>query len=201
MGNNARNHFRLHVSRPCAGKTCVGGVVGLNRETGQIVSCRAEGAVQGEDCTGGVCGRNLGVMLSCVQPRQRQYGGADATHSLEDLDYSAIVDTERSKIEQDEELALKSRTDTGGVVGRSSGVVQGCSNEGEIGYPHVGYNVGGIARRQTGFILDCSNTGDIYGRKDVWRRGGAGGAQPQLNCRRRFHAAAPHRAGHPKRAD
>ena len=179
VGNNAGTILDCTFQGLVQGKSCVGGVVGLNRETGQIVSCRAEGAVQGEDCTGGVCGRNLGVMLSCVNRASVNTAAPDATHSLEDLDYSAIVDTERSKIEQDEELALKSRTDTGGVVGRSSGVVQGCSNEGEIGYPHVGYNVGGIAGRQTGFILDCSNTGDIYGRKDVG--GVVGQAEPNLS--------------------
>ncbi len=62
---------------------------------------------------------------------------------------------------------LSAYTDTGGITGLPSGLLQGCQNTGEIGYPHVGYNVGGIAGRQSGYLHDCENRGAVYGRKDV----------------------------------
>lgn len=36
-----------------------------------------------------------------------------------------------------------------------------------MGYPHTGYNVGGIAGRQSGRVLGCTNAGEVTARKDV----------------------------------
>lgn len=36
-----------------------------------------------------------------------------------------------------------------------------------MGYPHVGYNVGGIVGRTSGYLSGCTNKGKINGRKDV----------------------------------
>ena len=52
-------------------------------------------------------------------------------------------------------------------MGYSSGLVQSCDNTGPVGYAHVGYNVGGVAGRQTGYLAGCSNSGTVLGRKDV----------------------------------
>lgn len=54
-----------------------------------------------------------------------------------------------------------------GVLIYTSGIVQHCHNDGQIGYPHVGYNVGGIAGRSSGYLEHCTNSGTIQGRKDV----------------------------------
>ncbi len=45
--------------------------------------------------------------------------------------------------------------------------LQSCKNTGPVGYEHVGYNVGGIAGRQSGYLNGCTNQGVILGRKDV----------------------------------
>lgn len=36
-------------------------------------------------------------------------------------------------------------TDIGGIAGFSNGIIQSCTNEGDVGYEHMGYNVGGLA--------------------------------------------------------
>ena len=69
--------------------------------------------------------------------------------------------------EDDEANSDVTVSDTGGIVGLSIGIVSRSINNGEIGYEHVGYNVGGIAGRQSGYLVGCSNNGKIKGRKDV----------------------------------
>ena len=59
------------------------------------------------------------------------------------------------------------RNDAGGIAGRSSGTVADCTNKGEIGYAHIGYNVGGVIGRQSGTVINCKNMGHVMGRKDV----------------------------------
>ena len=112
---------------------------------------------QGEHYTGGVAGQNLGSIIRCTNESSVNTDGAEIAPTLDDIDVSHINNTEN----------LSVYTDTGGITGFSSGLLQGCQNTGEIGYPHVGYNVGGIAGRQSGYLHDCENRGSVYGRKDV----------------------------------
>lgn len=171
------------VLRNCAfygsvlGKSEVGGIAGRNQAAGQIVECRAFGSVGGENATGGVAGRNFGLLLSCVNQAgvnltQAESGpdllGEDAGTALEEL---ASADDEAYHL-------LSGCTDTGGIVGRSGGIVQSCVNNGGVGYPHVGYNTGGIAGRQDGYLAGCVNNGAVHGRKDVG--GVVGQAEPWL---------------------
>ena len=67
-------------------------------------------------------------------------------------------------------------TDTGGIAGRSSGMILTSVNTGTVGYEHIGYNVGGIVGRTDGLVSGCVNQGHILGRKDVG--GIAGQAEP-----------------------
>ena len=94
---------------------------------------------------------------------------------LSDLDLTALQDGAAGEGADD---LLNSHTDTGGITGYSSGVIQSCTNVGTVGYPHVGYNVGGIAGRQTGYLAGCVNSGVVHGRKDVG--GIAGQAEPYV---------------------
>lgn len=57
--------------------------------------------------------------------------------------------------------------DAGGIAGLSIGVIQFCENKGQVGYEHVGYNIGGIVGRQSGYVHGCTNSGIVKGRKDV----------------------------------
>lgn len=158
------------------GGEAVGGIAGRNGETGEIAGCTTSGTVQGLDATGGIAGRNFGLLLKCENTAGVNTVQHDASLDLEDISggLSQLSGNQR----EDTDALLNSHTDTGGVAGYSSGIIQSCVNNGSVGYPHVGYNVGGIAGRQTGYLADCVNNGNILGRKDVG--GIAGQAEPYL---------------------
>lgn len=164
------------------GDTAVGGVVGLNEATGQVNGCSMVGTVVGENATGGVAGKNEGVLLKCrssASVNTTEKPSALPLDVLSDLaPADALSSLGASGPEAGSDNILNNHTDTGGIVGYSSGVVQSCVNVGSVGYPHVGYNVGGIAGRQTGYLSGCVNSGTVHGRKDVG--GIAGQAEPYV---------------------
>ena len=162
-----------------SGKAAVGGIAGRNQETGQIADCAVSGVIQGESGTGGIVGRNLGVLLKCsssagINTSER----GDSAPSVEDLTDLDLESTLTGEDSGEAESLLDTHTDTGGVAGYSSGVIQSCGNTGTVGYPHVGYNIGGIVGRQTGYLAGCVNSGSVLGRKDVG--GIVGQAEPDL---------------------
>ena len=188
-------------SGPVSGKAAVGGIAGRNQETGQIADCAVSGVIQGESGTGGIVGRNLGVLLMCsssasVNTSER----GDSAPSVEDLTDLDLESTLTGEDSGEAESLLDTHTDTGGVAGYSSGVIQSCSNTGTVGYPHVGYNIGGIVGRQTGYLAGCVNSGSVLGRKDV---GGivAGGAGPDADPRQRYIGTAADGTGYTGRTD
>ena len=148
------------------GEGQVGGVVGMNRETGQVSGCTAEGQVAGSTATGGIAGQNEGSLLKCSNSAEVNTSSPDASAPPENLD-DALEQIGSSEDAAGGESLLPGHTDTGGVVGLSRGVVQSCVNNGTVGYPHVGYNVGGVAGRQSGYLDRCVNNAAVYGRKDV----------------------------------
>ena len=121
-----------------------------------------------------------GCTAQVQQQRQREYQrrGGSSVPSVEDLADLDLESTLTGTDSDEAESLLDSCTDTGGIAGYSSGVIQSCTNSGTVGYPHVGYNVGGIAGRQTGYLAGCVNKGSVLGRKDVG--GIVGQAEPDL---------------------
>ena len=140
-----------------SGKNNVGGIVGINEGTGELTACAAAGTITGEHYTGGVAGQNLGALVSCANRAQINTHEEEVSVSLDELNWEKVNSTEN----------VRAHTDSGGITGFSSGIVQSCTNYGTIGYPHTGYNVGGIVGRQSGFLDGCVNEGTVYGRKDV----------------------------------
>lgn len=166
VGSNAGAVRNCNFQGTVEGSSAVGGIAGLNRETGEIARTITAGAVSGEEFTGGTAGRNLGALLQCEN-------GASVNTATPDEDAAVDMDSltlslEETPGEGDADGGfLKSHSDTGGIAGYSSGAVYGCLNTGTVGYPHVGYNVGGVAGRQSGHLDRCVNQGTVYGRKDV----------------------------------
>lgn len=176
VGNNAGAVRNCGFHGTVEGIGAVGGVAGLNQETGEIAGAVASGTVTGEEFTGGVAGRNRGTLLRCENAASVNTATPDETAGV---DMEALtLSLEDAPAEEDEGGFLKSHSDTGGVVGYSSGIVYSCLNTGPVGYPHVGYNVGGVAGRQSGHLSGCTNRGQIYGRKDVG--GIVGQAEPDV---------------------
>lgn len=145
------------------GKTHTGGIVGINGTLATLQNCRVSGTVLGETMTGGICGYNQGSIIKCKNDACVNNVSVDPAISLEDLNLDISMDL--SKMNSMNLLGVAA--DTGGIAGYSTGVLEGCSNTGTIGYAHIGYNLGGIAGRSYGFVTDCENLGAVYGRKDV----------------------------------
>lgn len=146
-----------------SGSVNTGGIAGQNAQTGSIQNCRAAGSVAGSRSTGGIAGSNLGLIANCVNTSYVNTASSDTTFSVQDISVDVSFDLSRLSTQETAVAAA----DTGGIAGYSSGILRSCSNEGVVGYPHVGYNVGGVAGRSCGYVASCSNRGEVYGRKDV----------------------------------
>ncbi len=150
------------------GKEQCGGIAGVNEETGLIGKCAVSGRVQAEHFAGGIVGENHGSVRSCENNSAVNTKATESSIDLEDINIESITSTE----------SISNVTDAGGIAGSSSGTIQSCVNRGEIGYPHIGYNIGGIAGRQNGYVSGCENYGKVLGRKDTG--GIVGQAEPHF---------------------
>ena len=157
------------------GESAVGGIVGVNGETGSIIECSVSGTIIGKSAAGGIAGRSEGALLKCTNSAGINLTSPDNSENTIEFDPESYINPD----DGDEPDLLNSYTDSGGIVGYTSGIVQSCDNTGNVGYPHVGYNIGGIAGRQSGYLAGCTNSGTINGRKDVG--GIVGQSEPYLS--------------------
>ncbi len=149
------------VSGSVTGAEEIGGIAGINEETGEIRLCQSAAVITGDHYTGGICGVNKGILNNCTNTGNINTHSVEVTYSLEDITAEGLED-----INSAENVAV--HTDTGGIAGYSEGKIYYCSNSGTIGYQHVGYNTGGIVGRlHQGYLQNCTNTGHVLGRKDV----------------------------------
>lgn len=149
------------------GESSIGGIVGNNTTSGTVINCSSSGFIYGKSATGGVAGYNSGLLLKCKNSAGINLTNADSSISFSDID-TGLLDSYLYSDGSGEELdILDNCSDSGGIVGYSCGIVQSCTNSSDVGYPHVGYNMGGVAGRQSGYLAGCSNTGTVNGRKDV----------------------------------
>ena len=163
VGENYGQVTNCSFTGTVSGQTNTGGIAGLNGYTGIVQNCRTGGSISGEQMTGGLVGFNQGTIIKGKNDASVNDRSVDTALSLDDLDLNISGDVTRlSSID-----LLQVASDTGGVAGYSTGIISDCSNEGAVGYPHIGYNVGGIAGRSCGYISDCINEGMVNGRKDV----------------------------------
>ena len=144
------------------GKNDVGGIAGINRVSGSIANCKVNGEIIGENRTGGVAGTNEGIISSCENSSKVNTIGVTPTVSLDEINISLTLDITKLP-----SLNNSTMSDTGGISGYTTGIIIGCTNLGQVGYPHIGYNVGGIAGRSQGHLANNLNVAEIYGRKDV----------------------------------
>lgn len=138
-------------------KNYVGGISAVNELTGEIISCTSAGKIYGEHYTGGVCGENLGQIISSVNNANVNNKPLNIKMNIHDVNLNNLVSFENSP----------EVTDIGGICGYSSGVIENCKNNSQVGYLHVGYNIGGIVGCQICYVNNCVNNGQVFGRKDV----------------------------------
>lgn len=142
------------------GLNMVGGIAGENY--GRIEGCAVSGSVSGKRYTGGIAGYSTGYIGECENSARINTSITEGGLELSQINLADIVNPELTNAEDTDVVS-----DSGGIVGYSSGVISACRNDGAVGYPHYGYNVGGIAGRQAGYVNQCENYGQILGRKDV----------------------------------
>ena len=143
------------------GSSNVGGIAGVNKLSGSISDCLVAGEIIGDSAVGGIAGRNEGLISSSTSSAKVNNISVSSSLSLDDINISLTIDITKLP-------ALGGNvSDIGGITGYSTGIVIGCTNNGRIGYPHIGYNIGGIAGRSSGHISSCVNNAEVYGRKDV----------------------------------
>ncbi len=182
VGENAGTLESCSFSGGVHGENVIGGLVGHNTESGVILSCTVYGSVSGENTTGGIVGKNSGCIRDCINYAAvntvYEEKKNDLTSMGVETDTGALLESYKAEKEESAEESALGHTDTGGIAGYSSGILQGCVNHAAIGYAHIGYNVGGIVGRQTGYLLGCRNDGSVRGRKDVG--GIVGQAEPYI---------------------
>lgn len=132
-------------------------LVGINEVSGIIEDSTVDGMVSGNHRIGGLVGTNKGGITGCTNNALVNTNAKDNKIDIQSLTLEEILSTENAA----------SVTDIGGITGSNEGVILYSSNNGNVGYQHVGYNIGGIAGSQTGFIMSCENHGRLNGRKDV----------------------------------
>lgn len=140
-----------------SGGDIVGGLVGNNTLTGIVQNCDMEGEVQGDHFVGGLVGENHGVIRYCDTKAAVNITPQQNSVEISDITLDTITGAE----------AANTVTDIGGVTGYNHGVVRECTNRGDIGYKHMGYNIGGIVGSQMGYVVDCMNYGKVEGRKEI----------------------------------
>ncbi len=139
----------------------VGGIAGVNEESGEIRRCESGANVIGNHSAGGIVGSNHGILNNCSNSGSINTYSTEVTYELDDITMDNL-----EQINSTSNVAA--HTDTGGIAGISDGKIYYCSNSGAIGYQHVGYNTGGIVGRlHQGYLQNCTNTGYVQGRKDV----------------------------------
>lgn len=163
-GIAGENYGRLEncdFSGEVAGQMNTGGIAGSN--FGTIHSCATQGSVTGDNRTGGIAGYHSGEITACKNAMAVNTESVDPKLDPTKIEFGFNLDFSKASNLDVSDAA----SDTGGIAGYSSGSIAGCENSGDIGYPHIGYNLGGIAGRSCGFVENCENKGGIFGRKDV----------------------------------
>ena len=172
-GVNSGTITGCNVTGVVEGKTATGGVCGVNTSGGVIENTDNSCNVIGYYYTGGIAGKNYGLIEDCINN-----GNVNDTFEWVTTDDAMNADF-LDELTGKSETMIQSGIDTGGVAGYSMGSIVKCTNKATVGYAHSGYNVGGIAGRQCGLIDSSENRGNVYGKKDVG--GITGQMEPYIN--------------------
>lgn len=174
VGVNAGSVENCRFSGRISGRSECGGIAGINEADGNLLDCINEGEIFAYYYTGGICGKNFGLVYGC-----KNIGNLNNSTEWVEEDDAMSGEFLTSFTESDApESRVRTGVDTGGIAGYSRGALINCSNEGVVGYEHTGYNIGGIVGRQSGSITGCINRGTVLGRKDIG--GIAGQMEPYI---------------------
>ena len=141
-----------------SGSTMVGGMVGANSDSGQIIRCSAKGDVTpgffwpGGIIFGGLVGWNDGVIEDCSATSESSVMAQEAAGGLVGLNSGVIENCFA-------EGSVQAWLAAGGLVGWNTGEIEGCEALGNVlGEESVGGLVGWV---QEGAITASSASGDV----------------------------------------
>lgn len=178
VGENYGTIEQCTFSGIVIGSSSVGGISGYNG--GTISDSQSFGAIRGTTYVGGIAGHNEGTLTRCGN--QAAVNTTVSEEELQEMDLEEFENTIYSMLKQEDVTENSVVTDAGGIAGWSTGEILNCTNNGGVGYPHIGYNVGGIVGRQNGYLSGNINRGKIQGRKDVG--GIVGQMSPEITLNR-----------------
>ena len=104
-GENHGTVEQVTVTGDVTGDEDVGALVGVNGSSGVVRSCTNRASVTGNTNSGGIAGRNEGMIQSCTNLGEVNTGGNDAA------------------------------TNSGGIAGRNTGTVADCTNHAAVATP------------------------------------------------------------------
>ncbi len=154
----------------------LGGIAGINEETGVIEDCVNQAELTGNRRIGGIAGENAGTIQNCGNEGEINTASEGLDEDSESRTTLALTPETIEAMEAP--LIIEKVYDVGGIAGLSTGTIRQSRNTAGIGYERTGYNIGGIAGRQSGVLVLCENEGQVIGRKDVG--GIAGQLEPWL---------------------
>ena len=153
FGVNAGTIENLAVAGSVTGKDNVGGIAGVNTESGVIKDCTSNVTVSGENNAGGIAGKNDGTITDCVNNGSvtgtgNNVGGitGNNTGTVEGNKNSGavtgtgtgtggIAGTNNGSLDNDTNIApVTGKDDVGGIAGTNggNGTVEGCTNSGNV---------------------------------------------------------------------
>jgi hypothetical protein len=131
----------------------VGGLVRFNR--GALIRCSYIGAVQGNECVGGLVCTNGGLVRDCVSGGEAG-GNASCCGGLVGVNQGLIVGSYSS-------MAVSARDFVGGLVGLNEDSVCHCFSIGRVSGREEGSAVGGLIGSNDGSVACCYSTGEVRG--------------------------------------
>lgn len=162
VGINAGTIRNCSFDGNITGVGITGGIVGLNGTNGAVTNCEATGTINSMHTVGGIVGQNLGVITDC-----KNFATVNGDAQWLELESNDDTQVTVSSLWKDVQEEVADGSDIGGIAGLSDGIIASSENHGVIGYQHAGRNVGGIVGRQSGEVILCTNDGKISGKQDV----------------------------------
>ena len=121
----------------------VGGIAGVNEETGEIRRCESDANVIGNHSAGGIVGSNHGILNNCSNSGSINTYSTEVTYDLDDITMDNLEQINSTS-------NVTAHTDTGGIVGRlHQGYLQNCTN---TGFVQGRKDVGGIVGQMEPFL-------------------------------------------------
>ena len=123
------------------------------------------GVLTGDNSVGSIAGKNQGYIDSCVNRAYINTNVDDSNVGIDEIRDIMENILLTKTINNVENLRTRIDVGGIAGFNMNGGTVINCTNEGIVGYPHNGFNTGGICGRSGGVVENCVNSGNVYGRR------------------------------------